>query len=135
MPRILRMLKFLTEYVRQSLARQITKMVQGEDQIIRVITLDPNLEQLLLKVQRESRDAGGYAMDPRLIQKIYDKLGEIIKEVTGSGFQPIILCSPGVRLTFRRLTERLSTKLMILSYNEINPDAEVHSVGVVSVEQ
>ncbi len=127
--------EILTEYVRQSLARQITKMVQADDGVIRVITLDPNLEQQLLKVQRESREAAGYAIDPRMIQKIYDKLGELIKEVTSSGFQPVILCSPSVRLTFRRMTERLSSKLMVLSYNEINPEAEVHSVGVVGIDQ
>jgi flagellar biosynthesis protein FlhA len=125
----------LTEYVRQSLARQITKMVQADDGIIRVITLDPNFEQLLLKVQRESRDTAGYTIDPRLIQRLYDRLGELIKEMTGSGYQPIVLCSPSIRLTFRRLTERLSTKLMILSFNEVIPEVEVHSVGVVGVEQ
>ncbi|HBE80493.1 MAG TPA: flagellar biosynthesis protein FlhA [Firmicutes bacterium] len=123
----------LTEYVRQSLARQMTKMVQADDGIIRVITLDPNLEQLLLKIQRES-NSSGVTLDPRIIQKIYDKLGELVKEVTSSGYQPVILCSPAVRIAFRRLTERLSSKLMVLSYNEVNPDAEVHSVGVVGVE-
>lgn len=125
----------LTEYVRQSLARQITKMVQADDGIIRVITLDPNFEQLMLKVQKESRDTAGYMIDPRLIQKLYDRLGVLIKEMTGNGYQPIVLCSPSIRLTFRRLTERLSSKLMILSFNEIIPEVEVHSVGVVGVEQ
>lgn len=125
----------LTEYVRQSLARQITKMIQADDGIIRVITLDPNFEQMLLKVQRESRDTAGYTIDPRMIQKLYDRLGELIKEMTGSGYQPIVLCSPSIRLTFRRLTERLSSKLMILSFNEVIPEVEVHSVGVVGVEQ
>jgi flagellar biosynthesis protein FlhA len=127
--------EMLTEYVRQSLARQITKIVQADDGIIRVITLDPGLEQVLLKMQRESGDAAGFTLDPRMIQKIYDKLGELVKEVTGLGYQPVILCSPAVRLAFRRLIERLSSKLLVLSYNEINPDAEVHSVGVVGVEQ
>jgi flagellar biosynthesis protein FlhA len=124
----------LTEYVRQSLARQMTKMVQAEDGIIRVITLDPALEQILLKMQRESGESAGFTLDPHMIQRIYDKLGELVKEVTGSGYQPVILCSPAVRIAFRRLTERLSSKLLVLSYNEIIPDAEVHSVGVVGVE-
>ncbi len=126
--------EILTEYVRQALARQITKMVQADDGIIRVITLDPGLEQVLLKVQRESSDQAGPTLDPRMIQRIYDKLGELVKDVTTLGYQPVILCSPAVRVTFHKLTERLSSKLLVLSYNEINPDAEVHSVGVVGVE-
>jgi flagellar biosynthesis protein FlhA len=126
--------EMLTEYVRQALSRQMTKMVQADDGIIRVITLDPNLEQALLKMQQESNNMAGITLDPRTIQKIYDKLGELVKEITSTGYQPVILCSPAVRLTFRKLTERLSSKLLVLSYNEINPDAEVHSVGVVGVE-
>ncbi len=125
--------EMLTEYVRQALNRQITKMVQSEDEIIRVITLDPDLEQLLVKIQKEAREGAGLAVDPRLIQQIYDKLGTLMKEASNSGVQPIILCSPGVRLTFRKLTERLSPKLMILSYNEISSEAEVHSIGVVAI--
>lgn len=50
------------------------------------------------------------------------------------GYQPVILTSPTIRLTFRRITERISTKLIILSYNEIIPEAEVHSIGVVEIE-
>jgi flagellar biosynthesis protein FlhA len=128
-------LDYLTENVRQSLARQITKMVQADDGIIRVITVDPALEQLLMKVQKEAKETGGFSMDPRLIQNIYDRLGELIKEMTVSGYQPVILCSPAVRLTFRKLTERLAARIIVLSYNEIVAEAEVHSVGVVSVNQ
>ncbi|TCL66561.1 flagellar biosynthesis protein FlhA [Hydrogenispora ethanolica] len=125
--------ELLTEYVRQALNRQITKMVQSEDGVIRVITLDPELEQTLLKIQKEAREGTGLAVDPRLIQQIYDKLGALIQEVNNSGGQPVILCSPGVRLTFRKLIERLSSRLMVLSYNEISPEAEVHSIGVVAI--
>lgn len=128
-------IEYLTETVRQALARQITKLIQADDGIIRVITVDPGLEQMLMKAQKEAKETGGFSMDPRLIQNIYDRLGELIKEMTGSGYQPVILCSPGIRLTFRKLTERLASKIMVLSYNEIIAEAEVHSVGVVSVNQ
>jgi flagellar biosynthesis protein FlhA len=125
--------ELLTEFVRQALARQITKMVQSEDGIVRVITLDPNLEQVLLKVQQDAKEAPGYSLDPRLVQRVYDKLGEVIGQVTASGHQPLVLCAPAVRVTFRKLTERLSAKMMVLSYNELVPEAEVHSLGVVGV--
>jgi flagellar biosynthesis protein FlhA len=127
--------EYLTETVRQALARQITKMVQADDGIIRVITVDPGLEQILMKTQKDVKETGAFSMDPKLIQNIYDQLGELVKEVTGSGYQPVILCSPAIRLTFRKLTERLAARIMVLSYNEIIAEAEVHSVGVVSVNQ
>ncbi|MCL6588496.1 MAG: flagellar biosynthesis protein FlhA [Firmicutes bacterium] len=125
----------LTEYVRQALARQITKMVQADDGIIRVITLDPNFEQVLMKMQKESKEAAGFTVNPQLIQKVYDQLGGLIKEMAGSGYQPIVLTSPAVRLAFRKFTERFSSRLLVLSFNEIISDVEVHSVGVVGIEQ
>lgn len=123
----------LTEFVRQALARQITKMVQTDDGTIKVITLDPRLEQILIKVQEEAKNSAEYSMNPQLVQGIYTKLRELIKQVTASGNQPIILCSPTIRLTFRRIVERMSSKLMVLSYNELLPEAEIHSIGVVNL--
>jgi flagellar biosynthesis protein FlhA len=124
----------LTEYVRQALARQITKMVQADDGVIRVITLDPNFEQILMKMQKEAKEAAGFTVNPQLIQKVYDQLGSLIKEMAGSGYQPIVLTSPAVRLAFRKFTERFSSRLLVLSFNEIISDVEVHSVGVVGIE-
>ena len=121
----------LTEFVRQSLARQITKMVQSDDGVVRVITIDPRLEQAIMRAQEEAKVSQGYSIDPNLIQGIYKKLGDLVQQVTASGYQPVILCSPAIRLTFRRITERLSTKLMVLSYNELVAEAEVQAIGVV----
>ncbi len=121
----------LTEFVRQSLARQITKMVQSDDGVVRVITIDPRLEQMIMKAQEDAKVAPGYSIDPNLIQSIYKQLGNLIQQVTASGYQPVILCSPAIRLTFRRIVERLSTKLMVLSYNELVAEAEVQAIGVV----
>jgi flagellar biosynthesis protein FlhA len=87
----------------------------------------------LVKVQQDAKETPGYSMDPQLIQKIYDRLGTVIQEATSAGNQPIILCSPTIRLTFRKLTERLSTKMLVISYNELIPEAEVHSIGVVGL--
>jgi flagellar biosynthesis protein FlhA len=88
-----------------------------------------------MKVQEEAKQSQGYVMDPRLIQGIYRKLEELIQKTTAGGYQPVILCSPAIRLTFRRVTERLSSKLMILSYNELIPEAQIHSIGVVDMVQ
>jgi len=125
----------LAEYVRQALARQITKMVQADDGSIRVFTISPNLEHLLYKAQQDTREKKGLAVEPRIIQNIYDQLGKLIQQATLSGNHPVVLCPPAIRLTFRRFTERLSTKLMVVSYNELLPDAEIHSIGVVDAGQ
>ncbi len=47
---------------------------------------------------------------------------------------PIILCSPAVRMYVRQLTERYFPQIPILSYNELETNVEVQSVGVVNIE-
>jgi len=47
---------------------------------------------------------------------------------------PIVLCSPAVRMYIRQLTERYFPQIPILSYNELEANVEVQSVGVVNVE-
>ena len=47
---------------------------------------------------------------------------------------PIILCSPAVRMYVRQLTERYFAQIPVLSYNELEANVEVQSVGVVNVE-
>jgi flagellar biosynthesis protein FlhA len=49
------------------------------------------------------------------------------------GQQPVVLASPVVRLYFKRLTEQTMPGLVVLSYNELDPNIEIQSVGTVSI--
>ncbi|MDI9513564.1 MAG: flagellar biosynthesis protein FlhA [Bacillota bacterium] len=122
----------LTEYVRQSLGRAISRTYINQSNAD-VITLDPKLEQLIMdSVQRT--EAGSYiAMDPAMSNKIVNKAAAMTEKIAQSGKMPIILASPMVRLYFKRLTENSIPGLVVLSYNELDPALEVNSVGMVSV--
>ncbi len=122
----------LTEYVRQSLGRAISRTYINQNNAD-VITLDPKLEQLIMdSVQRT--EAGSYiAMDPAMSNKIVNKAAAMTERIVQSGKMPIILASPMVRLYFKRLTENSIPGLVVLSYNELDPALEVNSVGMVSV--
>lgn len=121
--------QLLTEYVRAGLARQITKQYQGEDGIIRVITVDPRVEEELQRSQE------GGSLDPRWLNQFYNELQKQVSRVTQEGYTPIILCSPVVRRIFKTVVERVAPRLNVVSYQEIVSDVEVHSLGVVGVEQ
>ena len=123
----------LTEFVRQSLYRTITKNNLAYDGAVHAVTLDPHLEQKIMDaVQRN--EAGTYlSMDPLTAQKIIASLSKQIENINRQGFAPLVLCSPTVRLYFKRLIEKLLPNLIVLSYNELDPKTEIQSTGIVSI--
>lgn len=123
----------LTEYVRQSLARSISKQYQNEQGEIWVITLDPRLEEEISRAI-EHKDRGSYIhLEPSTIQRIIDRLTPLVKKTTYLQREPVVLCSSGVRLFFKRIVERFIPSLVVLSYNEIVPGIKIKTVGSVSI--
>ena len=51
-----------------------------------------------------------------------------------TGLTPVCICSPNVRLALRRLVEASHPSLVIVSYNEITPDVEIVSTGMVRLQ-
>ncbi|AGC67721.1 flagellar biosynthesis protein FlhA [Thermoclostridium stercorarium subsp. stercorarium DSM 8532] len=121
----------LTEYVRQALGRAITKTFITPDNSD-VITLDPQVEQLILDSVQKT-EAGSYiALEPSVSNKIMQNLLKLVEKVAQLGKQPIVLASPVVRLYFKRLTEQTIPGLVVLSYNELDPSVKVRSIGMVT---
>ena len=122
----------LTEYVRQSMRRNITKRFIVEMQA-KVITLDAVLEQTILDSVQQTEYGSYLNLEPNTAQRIINNLLKEMQKLTSLGEQPIILASPVVRLYFKRLTEQVAPGLIVLSYNELDPLVEIQSVGVVSI--
>ena len=123
----------LTEYVRQALSRNISKQYQSAPGAITVITLDPQLEQLIGESVQHSEYGSYVAIDPNLGQQLLSNLAEETQRVAAMGYQPIVLTSPNIRLHFKRLTERIAPGLIVLSYNELDSNLKVQSVGMVKI--
>ncbi|MHB8926035.1 MAG: flagellar biosynthesis protein FlhA [Bacillota bacterium] len=123
----------LTEYARQALYRTITRQYGLDKGPTNVVTVDPELEQVILRSVQRS-DQGSYlALDPEVTQRVHASLRDLIEKLTALGRQAIVLCSPIVRLYFRRLTEKALPRLVVLSYNELDSGVEVESIGTVNV--
>ncbi|NLU51825.1 MAG: flagellar biosynthesis protein FlhA [Clostridiaceae bacterium] len=122
----------LTEYVRQSLGRAISKSYLGNGSS-EVITLDPKVEKIILDSVQKT-EAGSYmAMDPSISSRIISKAASLAEKMAQKGIQPIILASPVVRLYFKRLTENAIPGLVVLSYNEIDPAIDINAVDMVTI--
>lgn len=119
---------YLTEYVREGLARQISRMYLEND-ILSVITMDHQWEEAIAAGIEQSERGTIVSLDPRLLQKLFFEIGNAVENSTV--VHPIILVSPSIRMALKRLTERGIPKLIVLSFNEIVPDIQVQAVGTV----
>lgn len=122
----------LTEYVRQSLSRSITKrFINGKK--ARVITLGQELEQTIMDSIQQTEYGSYISMDPNITQTIAKNLMREIQKFISMGEQPLILTSPSIRMYFRRIAEGVSPGIVVLSYNEIDPSIEVQAIGMVNI--
>ncbi len=122
----------LTEYVRQRLSGYITNKYV-EDNNLRVVTLDNQLEELIMNSINKTETGSYLSIDPSKAQIILNNTFKIMKELTSIGEQPVVLTAPIVRLYFKKLTEQMTRDIIVISYNELEPHVEVQSVGVVGI--
>jgi flagellar biosynthesis protein FlhA len=125
-------LNILTEYVRQKLSRMITTTyIQGK--AARVVTLDQDLENLLMDSVQQNGSSSYLALDPVTSQSVLNNIAVQIQNLLQIGEQPIIVTAPIVRFYLKRLTDQYIPDLIVLSYNEIEADVDIQSVGVVTL--
>ena len=123
---------YLTEQVRQALARSICKQNLADTGELLAVTLDPNIENVI--AQGVSPDGSSLTLDPEFTRKLLDNLNyELEKAISSSGNQPVLLCSSPIRLPFRRLIERTYPQIAVMSYNEISNNVKAKSIGVVRI--
>jgi flagellar biosynthesis protein FlhA len=124
-------LEMLTEYVRAGIARSIARQF-GLVEKVRVITVHPDLENRIAGAI--DRQPGGTYLnvEPEVLHRMLNSLTRLAGDMAALGATPLVLTSPAIRPYFKRLTERTLPKLIVLSYNEIDPNLELEAVGMVN---
>ncbi len=122
----------LTEYVRQNLKRAISSKFFSPRETTSVVTLDPALEQEIMKSVKQTEQGAYLSLDPETSRNIMKSVEAEIKKLENMGKTPIVITSPIVRIYFKRLTEEYYRDLIIISYNEIANDIELQSVGMIT---
>ena len=124
----------LTEYVRQALARPITKQYLGRDGTLSVMTLDQKIEELIQQAIQRTELTSYLALEPTVAEKILSKIREAAEAMTPMlETSPVLLASPVIRMYLRKLTERFLPDLVVLSHNEITPTAQIRTLRVVTL--
>lgn len=122
----------LTEYVRQGLKRAISSKYFPANETTSVITLDPAVEQEIMSSVKQTEQGSYLSLDPDRIKAIIKSVETEIGKLESLGKSAIIITSPIVRMYFKKMTEDYFKDLIVLSYNEVESNVELQSVGMVT---
>ena len=122
----------LTEYVRQSLKRAISNKFFPTNETASVVTLDPKIEQEIMASVKQTENGAYLTLDPERTKAIIKSMEAEIAKLENLGKNPIIITSPIVRMYFKHLTEDYVKDLIVVSYNEVENNVELQSVGMVT---
>ena len=122
----------LTEYVRQSLKRAISSKYFPANEMTSVVTLDPKTEQEIMNSVKQTEQGAYLAIDPERTKLIMSSVETEVAKLENLGKNPIIVTSPIVRMYFKKMTEEYFKDLIVVSYNEIDSNVELQSVGMVT---
>ena len=124
----------LTEYVRQALARPITKQFQSTDGSLSVMTLNREIEELIHSSIQKTELASFLSLEPTVAEKLLLKLQEAVESMTPQmETSPVLLASPGIRHHLRKFVERFIPDLAVLSHSEIIPSVQIKTLKVVDL--
>ena len=118
----------ITENIRMALKRTITrKFCEGGQ--MKVVTLDAELEKIIVSSLTRSEQGVYLALSPDVLQTIITQLSEHMKKFAELSQRPIILTSHVVRIYFARLIEQFYPNVYVLSFNEIANNVQIQAIG------
>jgi flagellar biosynthesis protein FlhA len=126
--------EILTEYARNSLGRVICNSLAESDGRLYVVTMDPRLEESIDRAVQRT-DSGSYlTLPPADIRRVVEAVSREVEKLATAGHGGVVLTSPQVRAHVRRMVESDLPSLAVISYNELVPEVQVESLGMVTVE-
>ena len=119
----------LTEMTRAALCRSITKSLINEKGELAVITLSPDWESQLTAALTKNESGTYLALDAKTFERLIHSVTETCQKLTTPNWT--LLCSSNIRFHVRKLIERFVPQLTIVSPNDIPPNLQIVSIGVV----
>ena len=123
----------LTEYVRQTLSRTITRLHLTETGSLPVVSLGHHLESKLAGSLQQTEQGRFLVVDPATMELVIQRLAGQLERFVADGQRPVLLCSANLRQPFKKLLDRYIPDLVVLAYEEILPNTEIRSLGVVEL--
>ncbi|MGE5194807.1 MAG: flagellar biosynthesis protein FlhA [Deltaproteobacteria bacterium] len=127
-------LGLLTEFVRHSLSRTICQQYRDRERVLRVVTLDPALEDILAAGVEYGERGMTIKLSPQAAEGVTRGIAERLEDLTTAGYPPVVLTTPEVRPALRQITSVSLPALAVMSLNEVTRDTHVESAGQVGID-
>lgn len=122
----------ITENIRIALKRTITrKFCEGGQ--MKVITLDSELEKVIISSMSKSDQGIFISLSPDVLQKVLLQLGDNIKKFNDFSLKPVVLTSHVIRVYFYRLIEQFYPNVSVISFSEIANNVQIQSIGNINI--
>jgi flagellar biosynthesis protein FlhA len=126
---------FLIEKCRQALSRQICHQYADDEKVLRVLTLEPSLEQTIIDSRVETASGAVAALEPEMQRKWINTLVNAVKSVQNQGFMPVLLTSEAARQLVKTSAKREIPDIVVLSFPELTSDVKVEALGEIRLEE
>lgn len=121
----------LSELVRRRLGIYFVPELECRPGIVKAITLDPRLEQVLTsKVHRTATDVG-LSLEPAIGRHLLDEFSRRTTELAQAGSAAVLVVSADARLPLKRFFEPSFPRLIVLSFQELPASTEIENAGIV----
>ena len=120
----------LTAAVRSALSRQIYQNINGMEPELAVISLNPELEQILLQSVQATADSG-LGIEPKLAEQMITELQQSVLQQELANKAAVLLVSPVLRMDLAKMLRNLAPNLHVLSYNEVPDNKHIKIVAAV----
>jgi flagellar biosynthesis protein FlhA len=124
----------LAQLVRPKLGRMIVQGLLENRDTLSVLTLDPQLEQLLHNVLQQNNGSAGMVLEPSLAESLFTALRESARTTEEQGFPAVLVVSPAIRPWMSKAVRFRVSDLTVLSYSEIPDDQPVKVINTVQAD-
>ncbi len=124
----------LVEKVREALRRTISSLYVEPDGNMHVVSLHPDVEQVLYRATRDSDQAGAVVLDPMFAQSFLERLERVLQAAYRRGTPPSLLVPTPIRMFVKRLVEPTFPSLAVVGYTEITSQTQIRSAGTVAMK-
>ena len=122
----------LSERLRAALGRQICLSNVEEDKVLYALTLSPEWEKILDDSCQRTELGTMFLLNPVQVQELIETTATTLMRAHQTcGRQPVVLCSPRIRLPLYQLLERHIPTIVVISYSELITDIKVEAIDTI----
>ena len=122
----------LSERLRAALGRQICLQNCNKDKVLYALTLSSDWEKTLDDSCQRTELGTMFLLNPMQVQELIETTANtLMKAHHAVGVQPVILCSPRIRLPLYQMLERHIPTIVVISYSELITDIRVEAIDTI----